>query len=58
MPLEECQLILNLKDVAWLIWEVIRDEASKEENIEKIVESLLSLYCLKYKPGCKEKEDL
>jgi len=44
------------KDVAWLIWEVIRNEASKRgSGIEKIVESLLSLYCLKYKPGCKRK---
>ena len=56
VTLEKFRSILNLKKMAWLIWGVIREESSKRgRGIEKIVESLLSLYCLKYKPGCKRK---
>ena len=44
------------KDIIWMVWELILLEASNRgRNIKKIMEALLSLYCIKYKPGCKKR---
>jgi len=44
------------KDVIWIVWEVIlRRSGALGAEIQKIVESLLDLYCISYTPGVKRK---
>jgi two-component SAPR family response regulator len=41
-------------DIAWLIWDAILKETSKNASpiVQKIVTSLLHLFCLKYTTNC------
>ena len=44
------------KDIIWVIWDVFLKEAEKRPKIiSKLVNSLLSLFCLKYTTGCHKK---
>ena len=43
-------------DIIWIIWDVILNETNKRGNgIEKIIESINDLFCVKYQPGCKKR---
>jgi hypothetical protein len=42
------------KDPIWLVWETILLYA-KDPLVEKLVRSILSLFCAAYSPSCKEK---
>ena len=44
-------------DIVWLIWEVLLNEAKNKENdvYNKIIKSLLNLYCIKFAPTLKKK---
>lgn len=47
------------QDIIWIVWEIILKESHKKgEGFYKIVQSLLSLYCLKYTTGVKKKRKL
>ena len=44
------------KDIVWIIWDIFLKEASKRpKHIQKIMDALLSLFCLKYITGCHKK---
>lgn len=44
------------KDIVWIIWDIFLKEASKRSKfIQKVMNSLLSLFCLKYITGCHKK---
>ena len=44
------------KDIVWIIWDAFLKEAEKRAKlIQKIINSLLSLFCLKYTSGCHKK---
>jgi hypothetical protein len=44
------------KDIIWIIWDIFLKEADKRSKmIQKIVNSLLNLFCLKYTTGCHKK---
>lgn len=44
------------KDVVWIIWNVFLLESEKRSKIiQKIINALLSLFCLKYKTGCQKR---
>lgn len=44
------------KDIVWIIWDILKNEASKHTPIiQKIVNALLSLFCFKYTAGCYKK---
>jgi hypothetical protein len=44
-------------DVIWMIWDVFMKRAEEMElpMMKKMIESLLSLFCFKYSPGCVRK---
>jgi hypothetical protein len=43
-------------DIIWLIWDVLLKESNKRSKIiQKIINSLLSLFTLKYTSGCHRK---
>ena len=43
----------------WTFWECLLNEAERQNTgVKKIIESLLNLYTLKYKPGSKHKRKL
>jgi hypothetical protein len=44
-------------DIVWIIWDLFLKEAEENEQpiIEKIMNSLLTLFCLKYTSGCVKK---
>ena len=43
-------------DIIWLIWNVIQQESLKKNKaIKKIIESLITLFCIRYQPSCKKK---
>lgn len=47
---------IHEKDVIWLVWEIIEKEGKKRSKIiQKIVKSLKSIFCLKYRKGVIEK---
>jgi len=44
------------KDIVWIIWDIFLKEATKRSKfIQKVMDSLLSLFCLKYTTGCHKK---
>ncbi len=44
------------KDIIWIIWDVFLKEADKRSKfISKLMNSFLSLFCLKYTSGCHKK---
>ena len=44
------------KDIIWIIWDIFLKESEKRNKvIQKIMSSLLSLFCLKYVTGCHKK---
>jgi len=44
------------KDIVWIIWDTFLKEAEKRSKlIQKIMNSLLSLFCLKYTTGCHKR---
>jgi len=46
-------------DVIWIVWDIILSEAKiKNNNLFKIIQSLLNLFCLKYKESIKNKRKL
>jgi len=43
-------------DLIWIIWDTILNTAEKKQNIiKKIINSLLTLFTLKYSSGCHRK---
>jgi hypothetical protein len=44
-------------DIIWIIWEILLDIANNNSNTltYKIMEALLKIFCIKYKPGTKKK---
>jgi len=53
MPVESSQQL----DLVWILWDVIIKESETNHNslVQKIVKSLLNLFCLKYSSGCAKK---
>ena len=50
----KCQM-----DIIWIIWDVFLLESKKRSNlIQRIVQSALNLFCLRYRPGCHKKRKL
>ena len=46
------------KEIIWTFWEGLLNEAQRRNTgVKKIIESLLNLYCLKYKSSSKIKEN-
>ena len=44
------------KDVIWIIWDIFLKESQKKSKIiQKIINSLLNLFCLKYTSGCHKR---
>lgn len=44
------------KDIIWIIWDIFLKESSKRGKfIQRLMDSLLSLFCLKYTTGCHKK---
>jgi hypothetical protein len=43
-------------EIIWMIWDAIICESEKrDKNINKIIKSLLNLFCIKYSSGCKKR---
>ena len=43
-------------EIIWMIWDAILCESEKrDKNINKIIKSLLNLFCIKYSSGCKKR---
>ena len=50
----KCQM-----DIIWIIWDIFLEEAAKRSTlIQRIVNSALSIFCLRYRPGCHKKRRL
>ena len=44
------------KDIVWILWDVFLHESSKRSKlIEKLMNALLNMFCLKYTNGCYKK---
>jgi hypothetical protein len=44
------------KDIVWIIWDIFLNESKKRSKIiQKTMDALLSLFCLKYTTGCHKK---
>ena len=44
------------KDVIWMIWECLLMEANnRSKGMHKIVTAMLSIFCLRYKPGVRKR---
>ena len=47
------------KEMIWIIWDIIYEEAKKRKiGLEKIIESLIKIFCVKYQEGSKNKRKL
>ena len=43
-------------EIIWMLWDAILTESEKrDKNINKIIKSLLNLFCIKYSSGCKKR---
>jgi hypothetical protein len=43
-------------DIIWLIWNIIQQESLKKSKaVEKIIDSLINLFCIRYQPGYKQR---
>jgi hypothetical protein len=43
-------------DIIWIVWDIFLKEAEKRSKIvKKVIEALLSLFTLKFTPGCYKK---
>lgn len=43
-------------DIVWIIWELLLHESTKRPKIiQKIIKSLLNLFCIRYTPGAKKR---
>jgi hypothetical protein len=50
----KCQM-----DIIWIIWDIFLSEASKRNNlVQRIINSALNLFCLRYTSGCHKKRRL
>ena len=50
----KCQM-----DIIWIIWDIFLAEANKRSNlVQRIVNSALNIFCLKYRPSCHKKRRL
>jgi hypothetical protein len=50
----KCQM-----DIVWLIWDIFLTEARKRNTlVQRIVNSALNIFCLKYRSGCHKKRRL
>ena len=50
----KCQM-----DIIWLIWDIFLSEAKKRSNlVQRIVNSALNIFCLRYRTGCHKKRRL
>lgn len=50
----KCQM-----DIVWIIWDTFLTEAKKRSTlIQRIVNSALNIFCLRYRPGCHKKRRL
>jgi hypothetical protein len=50
----KCQM-----DIVWIIWDIFLNEASKRNTlVQRIVNSALNMFCLKYTSGCHKKRRL
>ena len=50
----KCQM-----DIIWIIWDIFLEEAVKRNTlIQRIVNSALNIFCLRYRPGCHKKRRL
>jgi hypothetical protein len=50
----KCQM-----DVVWIVWEVLLNEAARRDQLtQKMVQSALNMYCVKYTSGCYRKRSL
>jgi hypothetical protein len=50
----KCQM-----DIVWLIWDIFLKEAQKRNTlVQRIVNSALNIFCLKYRSGCHKKRRL
>ena len=50
----KCQM-----DIIWIIWDIFLEEAEKRSTlIQRIVNSALNIFCLRYRPGCHKKRRL
>ena len=44
------------KDIVWIIWDIFLKESLKHTKIiQKLINALMSLFCLKYTTGCHKK---
>lgn len=44
------------KDIIWILWDLfLRESKKRPKIIDKLMKSLLNLFCLRYKPGCHKK---
>lgn len=44
------------KDIVWMVWDAfLHEAATRSKIIKKLIESLLTLFCLKYTTGCHKK---
>lgn len=43
-------------DIVWLMWNIIQQESLKKSKaVEKIIDSLINLFCIRYQPGYKQR---
>ena len=47
------------KDVIWMVWELfIREGEKRGKSIKKIIQSLLTLFCIRFTPQSKKKKKI
>jgi hypothetical protein len=46
-------------DIIWIVWDIFIEESKKRSNlIQRIVNSALNIFCLRYRTGCHKKRRL